>query len=78
MQLLRAPVTLDTAGDTVAYTSKEEPDGPDSVSDGANLNCDHTHFVLVDAPAKSWGAELELRAQVEKLYAELLGVRCRP
>ncbi|KAL1504852.1 hypothetical protein AB1Y20_008623 [Prymnesium parvum] len=50
-------------GGTVSYT------GGAATKDGAPLNPDHTHFVLVDnglEGGKAWGSEIRLRVGVEK------------
>ena len=53
------------------------PDGSKGPPLTANLNSDHTHFVLVDDGGKrgdAWGAEQTLRAELESAFADLLRV----
>ena len=60
-------------GDVIAYN------GGSASDTGAPLNPHHTHFICVDSswtqgePAP-WGAEIALRAEIERAYAQKKGV----
>ena len=52
------------------------PDGGQGAPKTVNLNPEHTHFIFVDDGGKTngWGAELQLRAELESRFAQMLRV----
>ena len=67
-----------TRGEVLTYT-KEVAGTP--TAEGAPLNPDHTHFLLVDSNKvghEAWGTEIEMRAMLEQVHATVTCLpRCR-